>query len=235
MRSVCRVAALFGLGVLHACGGGTGGGEMPATPVPDSLSVSSAATAEAGVAQVFTSSATAAAGLRFDWTFGDGTASTEAGPTHAYVNGSDYVITLRISNSAGQAREATARVTVNRVAHLQGLRCNGTNQRGWCRLDPPNTGSGAFDIQFVDADNGWAVGGFGAILRTRDGGRTWNGAGEWCRGRARRRPLSQCERGLRVRRGSPAAAYGRRRQHLRGAGRAAAGTPGGQLRWERVP
>lgn len=32
---------------------------------------------------------------------------------------------------------------------------------------------GAFDIQFVDADNGWAVGGFGAILRTRDGGRTW--------------------------------------------------------------
>lgn len=173
MRSVCRVAALFGLGVLHACGGGTGGGEMPATPVPDSLSVSSAATAEAGVAQVFTSSATAAAGLRFDWTFGDGTASTEAGPAHAYVNGSDYVITLRISNSAGQAREATARVTVNRVAHLQGLRCNGTNQRGWCRLDPPNTGSGAFDIQFVDADNGWAVGGFGAILRTRDGGRTW--------------------------------------------------------------
>ena len=30
-----------------------------------------------------------------------------------------------------------------------------------------------YDVKFVDAQNGWIVGEFGKILRTRDGGETW--------------------------------------------------------------
>ena len=169
-----RAAVLLVALVLQACGGSGGGGsETPPTPVPTTLSVSTAATAEAGVAQAFASSATAAPGLRFDWAFGDGTVSSEAAPTHAYVNGGDYDVTLRISNSAGQSREATARVSVNRVAHLQGLRCTGANQGGWCRTAPVEAGNDALDVSFVDSTHGWAAGTRGIIRHTSDGGQTW--------------------------------------------------------------
>lgn len=171
----CRAAALVFVVVLQACGGGSGGETpaTPATPVPASLTVSTADTAEAGVAQAFGSSASAAAGLRFDWTFGDGTTSTAAAPMHAYANGGDYDVTLRISNSAGASREATARVSVNRVAPLAGLRCTQPASSGWCTVSPPAGGLSGEALWFVDANNGWRVGSFGDVSRTRDGGRTW--------------------------------------------------------------
>lgn len=35
------------------------------------------------------------------WDFGDGTTSTQASPTHTYVNGGNYTVTLAVTNSAG--------------------------------------------------------------------------------------------------------------------------------------
>ena len=178
MRSIVvfsRAAALVAVLVLQACGGGRGGGsaETPPTPLPDALSVSTAATVEAGVVQAFASSATATLGLRFEWSFGDGTTSTQAAPSHAYASAGEYTVTLRISNEAGQSRLASAAVTVNRLVHLQGLQCAGANQTGWCRTQPAQFGDDAYDVRFVDDTHAWAVGSYGAIRKTTDGGRTW--------------------------------------------------------------
>ena len=44
---------------------------------------------------------------------------------------------------------------------------------GWYRQAPGLVVDGFLDIDFVNADQGWAVGEEGAIFRTTDGGRTW--------------------------------------------------------------
>jgi len=169
-----RAVALVVAVLLQACGGGRGGEALPPpTPVPATVNITAAAVAEAGVATPLSSSAAGTAGLSFAWAFGDGTTSAEAQPAHAYTNPGDYDLGLRVSNAAGQFRDATARISVNRVAHLQGLRCTGANQGGWCLVSPAPSGHEALDVQFVDENNGWAVGPFGEIRRTTDGGRNW--------------------------------------------------------------
>jgi photosystem II stability/assembly factor-like uncharacterized protein len=162
--------------VLAGCGGsgGSSGSTEPATPLPDTLSVSTAAVAEAGVAQAFSSSAAATPGLRFEWAFGDGGSSSEAAPSYAYPRAGDYAVSLRLSNSAGESRAATTRVSVNRIAPLQGLECSGTQQGGWCWVSPVRSSQAIWNIAFADENTGWAVGAFGNVLHTRDGGRTWS-------------------------------------------------------------
>ena len=178
LNACMRWAALVALVVFQACGGGGGSGTEapPAAPpaaLPATVAITAPAVAEADVATPLSSSAAGIAGLTFAWTFGDNTTSTEAQPAKVYASPGDYDLSLRVSNSAGQFRDATARISVNRVAHLQGLRCTGANQSGWCVLSPSPSGHEALDVQFVDQDNGWAVGPFGEIRRTTDGGRTW--------------------------------------------------------------
>lgn len=41
------------------------------------------------------------------WDFGDGTTSTEANPTHHYATGGDYVVTLTVTDAAGNTSVAT--------------------------------------------------------------------------------------------------------------------------------
>jgi len=159
--------------VVSACSGGSGNSEPPSAPLPDTLAIATAAVGEAGVAQGFASSAAAAPGLRFEWAFGDGSTSSEAAPMHAYADGGDYTVTLRLSNAVGQSREATAAVSVNRIAHLQGLSCSQPGQGGWCRVAPSANDFDPRSVVFVDDQIGWASGSFGDIRHTRDGGRTW--------------------------------------------------------------
>lgn len=54
--------------------------------------------------------------------------------------------------------------------------CTGANRSGWCWQNPQPYGTQLRDMQFTDAQNGWAVGDAGAMLRTRDGGRSWTDA-----------------------------------------------------------
>lgn len=45
---------------------------------------------------------------------------------------------------------------------------------GWIWQNPLPQGNGLADIDFIDENNGWAISGCGGVLRTTDGGETWN-------------------------------------------------------------
>src|SRR5689334_18165035 len=91
---------------LSACGGG--GGSDSATPVPDSITVSGAASIDTGEAAQFGSDVSNPNGdLRFHWEFGDGATSEEAAPTHPYEAPGDYEVVLTVSNQAGDSHSAS--------------------------------------------------------------------------------------------------------------------------------
>ena len=49
-----------------------------------------------------------------------------------------------------------------------------TGDGAWTWQNPIPQGNDLFDIRFTDANNGWAVGARGLILRTTDGGTNWS-------------------------------------------------------------
>ncbi len=53
--------------------------------------------------------------LTYRWSFGDGTTSTQANPTHTYATGGPFTATLRVTDPEGLFDEDTAAVTVNRT------------------------------------------------------------------------------------------------------------------------
>lgn len=172
--------ALLSVALLSACGGGGGDDAPPPPPpvqgvaIPDNLAISAAATTDVAAGTAFTSNAAATAGLTFAWTFGDGATSAEASPKHDFAKVGDYGVTLKVSNAAGASKEVKWTVTVFNRAHVQGLSCTGASNAGWCWQAPRPTGTTQNDIQFLDVNNGWSVGGNGEILRTVDGGQTWS-------------------------------------------------------------
>lgn len=60
------------------------------------------------------------------------------------------------------------------VADTAGLRCSGSGGAGWCWLAPATPGQVTHDLDFVSADEGWAVGDAGVLRHTVDGGRSWD-------------------------------------------------------------
>ena len=46
-------------------------------------------------------------------------------------------------------------------------------QQGWFEQNHLPTVITLYDVDFVNATNGWAVGVYGTIIRTTDGGKTW--------------------------------------------------------------
>lgn len=171
---------LMSAALLSACGGGGGDSTPPPAPppvgvaIPDDLAIKATATTDVAAGTVFTSSVAATAGLTHLWTFGDGSTSTEASPKHDFAKVGDYAVSLKVSNAAGTTKEVKFSVSVLNRAHVQGLNCSGADSTGWCWQAPLPTGSLQSDFAFVDASNGWSVGENGEILRTRDGGKTWN-------------------------------------------------------------
>lgn len=59
------------------------------------------------------------------------------------------------------------------VAEVTGLRCSGDASSGWCWQAPQPWGHLIRDVTFTSATDGWVVGDGGAMLRTRDGGLSW--------------------------------------------------------------
>ena len=47
-------------------------------------------------------------------------------------------------------------------------------QQQWFWQNPLPQGHNLYDVKFIDENNGWAVGGYGSILKTTDGGVHWN-------------------------------------------------------------
>ena len=50
-----------------------------------------------------------------------------------------------------------------------------TGDGGWVWQNPLPQGNSLYDVAFIDAMHGWAVGAAGTILATTDGGATWSG------------------------------------------------------------
>jgi len=46
-------------------------------------------------------------------------------------------------------------------------------QEGWFLQNPLPQGNTLYSVYFTDSNTGWAVGDFGAILKTTDGGTSW--------------------------------------------------------------
>lgn len=121
----------------------------------------------------FGNSATALAGLSFNWTFGDGTVSSAASPSHRYMQSGSYEVRLKVSNAAGQSREVQSRLTVSALANVQGLPCSAENSGGWC-LQRSLPGLRVVDVAMADAATGWTLDDLGRIRKTVDGGETWS-------------------------------------------------------------
>lgn len=168
------VAGLFSLCfLLSACDGGGGGGETT-TPLPKTVSISGAATADTEAPVQFSSDvANPTGGLGFRWDFGDGASSNEASTSHQFAAAGDYEVKLTVSNEEGAEKSATFKITIGHFAMVKDRLCSGGEAQGWCWQRPLPSGNAIEDITFVDAKTGWAVGDAGQILKTTDGGSTW--------------------------------------------------------------
>lgn len=171
LQTCGRWIVLGMLGVLSACGGG--GGEPPPTAIPENLSISAPASAESGGAVRFGSSVSALIGLKYNWTFGDGSSSTEAVPSHSFANGGEYEVVLKVTNEVGASRETRSKLSVTNIANVRGLVCTGADSTGWCWQNPRPTGNRTNSVFFLNANLGWRVGDAGEIFKTSDGGATW--------------------------------------------------------------
>lgn len=175
----------YGLGqlviaaLLSACGGGGGGSSgsgnnaPPATPLPETISVTAPTTAEAASEVQLGSSAASTTGLSFSWDFGDGKTSTEASPKHQYSKGGDYDIRLKVSNSAGNSREQTVRVAITNLNNVKGLSCSKAGSGGWCWQYPLPSGNARNGSFFTSATNLFVVGDAGELFKSSDTGSTW--------------------------------------------------------------
>lgn len=167
------VASLIAATALTACGGGGGDSTPEPTAIPSNLGISAPAAADVGGATQFGSSAATLSGLKYSWDFGDGTSSTDATPTHSYAQGGDYTVTLRVTNEVGNTGETRFAITVSNTGLVKGLSCSGAQQSGWCWEQPTPSGNDRYDAFFIDANTGWTVGANGTILKTTDGGASW--------------------------------------------------------------
>ena len=169
--------ATLATAALVACGGGGGGGggssEPAATAIPSNLTIPAPAAADTASGVQFGNSAASLSGLKYSWDFGDGSTSTEAGPTHSYAKSGDFKVTLRVTNQVGTSSDTQYNVSVTNLSLVQGLVCSGAKQSGWCWEQPTPAGTDRYDTFFIDANTGWTVGASGTILKTTDAGKTW--------------------------------------------------------------
>ncbi|MED5622260.1 YCF48-related protein [Ideonella sp. BN130291] len=159
--------------LLSGCGGGGGDDAAGPTPLPPAVTISSASSVDVDSAAQFSSDLGSSSKLSFKWDFGDGSSSTEAQPSHQYATAGEFNVTLTVTNESGETRTAAFKVTASRTAMVKSAVCSGQAQAGWCWQRPLPVGNVIEDITFVDASNGWAVGGGGQMLKTSDGGLNW--------------------------------------------------------------
>ena len=98
--------------------------------------------------------------VRYDWQFGDGSVGTGSTPSHVYVTGGTYVVTLTIVDSEGLQSTTNRRVVANAppVASFTVV-CNGPT----CTFD----GSGSSDPDGTLVWLGWQFGdGYGSLGKT---------------------------------------------------------------------
>lgn len=158
---------------LAACGGGSAPSEQ-STNLPASVTVTGNSDVEAGAPTNLASSLATTTGITFSWNFGDGSATAASSTaSHAYADAGDYVVTLRVANSAGDSRTATLAVKARHASNVDHLSCTQADFAGWCWQDTRTTAHKVTHWYFLDKDQGWGVGADGTILHTTDGGTSW--------------------------------------------------------------
>ena len=178
MQRLLLALAAGGTILLSSCGGGGGGGSVPAvppTPLPNTITIApGTAAADVATTVAFTNSGATLTGVTFAWTFGDGSSSSEASPSHKYERAGDYSVKLLVTNAAGDSRAATLSVAVGNRSVVQGQICSGASQSGWCWQYPGPAGPdvGGFS-QFLTAQLGWVRADDNSLIKTSDGGSTW--------------------------------------------------------------
>jgi parallel beta-helix repeat protein len=73
---------------------------------------------DAGTPVSFSSSCSENA-LSFLWTFGDGSTSTEANPTHTYTQGGTFTVTLTVDNGEGDTDDASRIITMESPSMME--------------------------------------------------------------------------------------------------------------------
>ena len=75
-------------------------------------------TGDEGASLTFASAATAGTSdtLTYAWSFGDGSTSTDASPTHAYADDGAYAVSLTVTDDDGSTATRSGTVTVNNLA-----------------------------------------------------------------------------------------------------------------------
>jgi len=148
---------------------------VPPTALPATVTITVPAQAAVAGATSFSSNTDSSGRLSYQWSFGDGSSSTVAAPSHAYERSGEYAVTLTVINEAGASKTASTTLVVRDLANVAGAVCSGAGEAGWCWQNPRPSGNAVADVVFADAVTGWAVGDAGLILKTSDGGATWVG------------------------------------------------------------
>lgn len=120
--------------------------------------------------------------LTYRWDFGDGTSSTQPSPQHSYAKIGRYRAKVTVTDTSGFSASTTTTVMVREVtSSVQAVQCSKTDSHGWCVQNP--VPYGASSLKMVDRNLGWAIGSFGTIVKTLDGGLSWSiqvaGGADW--------------------------------------------------------
>jgi len=174
IRTTGRTAAALLCLAIGACSDGSGTGP---TTLPASVSIDAGARAETGAGVRFKTSLAQTQGVTFLWNFGDGATGTDAAPLHAFAKSGTYEIEVSMANSANDRRTASFTVTVGHFSNVQGLDCTAGDDAGWCWQDVNVTPHAIADLTLVaGTSQAWAVGDFGTIVGSTDGGDSWTPA-----------------------------------------------------------
>lgn len=166
------------VGALTAALAGCGGGG-DAVPEPSAAlgivpgTMVDGNTQAPGSTLAFTAQGVPVDAVQYQWRFGDGSASTQAAPSHSFAAPGDYSVDLQVTRSDGRVLSASTVVAVRDLGGVRDKLCSGGGAQGWCWQRPLPQGNGILAYGFADAANGWAVGEAGTILRTTDGGASW--------------------------------------------------------------
>jgi PKD repeat protein len=155
LRALGVVVAL----IVSACGGGGGSSGSPGTP--NTAPTANFAFTCSDLLCQFTSTSTdqdvGDSIATYSWSFGDSTAAdNRANPSHSYVTGSAFDVTLTVTDRAGASSSTTRRITVNSPANPAAPHAAFT---ATCiSLDCTFTDTSTFDVGSVFASRIWDFG-----------------------------------------------------------------------------
>lgn len=110
------------------CDAGNGGGNTP--PVADANGPYTGITDQPIAFSSAGSNDPDGATLSYSWDFGDGSSSTQANPSHAYIAAGSYSVALTVTDADGASDSQGTTATVSETQPVSGVSINSTSQNG---------------------------------------------------------------------------------------------------------